>query len=57
MRPRTGDMRRWQDWSLLSTSGLGPQVEAEYGFPYHVHRADTPACLALGRRLVGFETA
>jgi salicylate hydroxylase len=67
VRPRTGDMRRWQDWSLLSTSGLGPQVEAEYGFPYyHVHRADlhrvlaeavAPGRVALGHRLVGLESA
>ena len=67
VRPATGDMRRWQDWSLLSTSPLGDVVVAEYGFPYyHVHRADlhrvlaagvTPGCLQLGRRLVGFEAA
>ena len=67
VRPATGDMRRWEDWSLLSTSPLGDVVVAEYGFPYyHVHRADlhrvlaagvTPGCLALGRRLVGFDSA
>jgi salicylate hydroxylase len=67
VRPRTGDMRRWQDWALLSTSPLGDVVEAEYRFPYyHVHRADLhrvlaarvpPRCLALGRRLVGFDAA
>jgi salicylate hydroxylase len=65
VRPRTGDMRRWEDWSLLSTSPLGDDVAAEYGFPYyHVHRADLQRVLAarvppeqivLGRRLVGIE--
>jgi salicylate hydroxylase len=65
VRPATGDMRRWEDWSLLSTSPLGDVVVAEYGFPYyHVHRADlhrvlaarvAPGVLRLGRRLVGFE--
>ena len=67
VRPRTGDMRRWQDWSLLSTSPLGDDVVAEYGFPYyHVHRADLLRVLAdavplsqvaLGRRLVGLDPA
>jgi 2-polyprenyl-6-methoxyphenol hydroxylase-like FAD-dependent oxidoreductase len=67
VRPATGDMRRWEDWSVLSTSPLGDVVVAEYGFPYyHVHRADlhrvlaagvTPGCLQLGRRLVGLEAA
>ena len=66
VRPRTGDMRRWQDWSLLSTSALGDDVVAEYGFPYyHVHRADlhrvlaerVPADhLALGCRVVGLDS-
>jgi 2-polyprenyl-6-methoxyphenol hydroxylase-like FAD-dependent oxidoreductase len=52
---------------LLSTSPLGDAVVAEYGFPYyHVHRGDlhqvlaagvTPGRLALGRRLVGFDSA
>jgi len=67
VRPRTGDMRRWQDWSLLSTSALGDDVVAEYGFPYyHVHRADLHRVLAqrvpadhvaLGCRVVGVESA
>jgi salicylate hydroxylase len=67
VRPRTGDMRRWEDWSLLSTSPLGDDVVAEYGFPYyHVHRADLlrvladavpPSQLGLGRRVVGLEPA
>jgi salicylate hydroxylase len=67
VRSRTGDMRRWDDWSLLSTSPLGDVVVAEYGFAYyHVHRADlhrllaarvAPRCLALGRRLVSVEDA
>ncbi len=67
VRPRTGDMRRWEDWSLLSTSPLGDDVVAEYGFPYyHVHRADLLRVLAdavasshvvLGRRLVGLDPA
>jgi salicylate hydroxylase len=66
VRPRTGDMRRWEDWSLLSTSPLGDVVAAEFGFPYyHVHRADLHRVLAahvpaewirLGRRLVGLDT-
>lgn len=63
VRPRAGDMRRWDDWSLLSTSPLGDDVVDEYGFPYyHLHRADLHGLLAsrvpsgqlhLGRRLVG----
>jgi salicylate hydroxylase len=67
VRPRTGDMRRWQDWSLLSSSPLGDDVIDEYGVPYyHVHRADLlrvlsdavpPRQVALGRRLVGLEPA
>ena len=67
VRPATRDVRRWEDWSLLSTSPLGDVVVAEYGFPYyHVHRVDlhrlladgvTPGCLKLGRRLVGFDSA
>jgi salicylate hydroxylase len=67
VRPATRDVRRWEDWSLLSTSPLGDAVVAEYGFPYyHVHRVDlhrvlaagvTPGCLVLGRRLVGFGSA
>jgi salicylate hydroxylase len=67
VRPRTGDMRRWQDWSLISSSPLGDEVVAEFGFPYyHVHRADLhrlladavpPERIALGRRLVGLEPA
>ena len=66
VRPRTGDMRRWEDWSLISTSALGDEVVAEYGFPYyHVHRADLhrvladavpPERIALGRRVVGLES-
>jgi salicylate hydroxylase len=66
VRPLTGDMRRWQDWALLSTSALGDDVVAEYGFPYyHVHRADLHRILAdrmpaghisLGRRVVGVES-
>src|SRR5215213_11236449 len=66
VRPRTGDMRRWEDWSLISTSALGDEVVAEYGFPYyHVHRADLhrvladavpPERIALGRRVVGMES-
>ncbi|MEA3215053.1 MAG: hypothetical protein QOJ19_1209 [Acidimicrobiia bacterium] len=41
VRPRTGDLRRWQDWSLLTSQPLGEEVEARYGHPYyHVHRAD-----------------
>jgi salicylate hydroxylase len=65
VRPRTGDMRRWQDWSLLSSSPLGEDVIDEYGVPYyHVHRGDLlrvlagavpPTALALGRRLLGLE--
>src|SRR5215213_6255265 len=47
VRPRTGDMRRWDDWSLLSTSPLGDDVVAEYGFPYyHVHRVELQRLLA-----------
>src|SRR5215213_10230873 len=67
VRPLTGDMRRWQDWSLLSSSGLGDDVVAEYGFPYyHVHRADLHRVLAerlpaghvaLGRPLVRLDSA
>ena len=67
VRPRTGDMRRWEDWSLLSSSPLGDDVVAEYGFPYyHVHRADLLRVLAkatsshrvvLGRRLIGLDPA
>ncbi len=67
VRPLAGDMRRWEDWSLLSTSGLGDDVVEEYGFPYyHVHRADLHRVLAervpaeqvaLGHRLVGLEPA
>lgn len=67
VRPVTGDMRRWQDGSMLSTSGLGDDIVAEYGFPYyHVHRADLhrvlaermPAhALALGCRVVGLDAA
>jgi 2-polyprenyl-6-methoxyphenol hydroxylase-like FAD-dependent oxidoreductase len=67
VRPVTCDVRRWEDWALLSTSPLGDVIVAEYGIPYyHVHRVDlhrvlaggvTPGRLALGRRLVGFDSA
>ena len=67
VRPAARDVRRWEDWSLLSTSPLGDVVVAEYGFAYyHVHRVDlhrlfadgvTPGYLKLGRRLVGFDSA
>ncbi len=67
VRPSTGDMRRWEDWSLLSSSPLGDVVVTEYGFPYyHVHRADLLRALVdavpasqveLGRRLVGLDPA
>jgi salicylate hydroxylase len=41
VRPRSGDLRRWEDWSLLTSQPLGDEVEARYGHPYyHVHRAD-----------------
>ncbi len=65
VRPATVDMRRWEDWSLLSRGELGDAVEAEFGFPYyHVHRAELhrliaaampPERLHLGRRLAGLE--
>jgi salicylate hydroxylase len=65
VRPRSGDMRRWEDWSLLSSSPLGDDVVAEYGFPYYdVHRAELhrvlaarvpPGQIVLGRRLIGVE--
>src|SRR4051812_14858650 len=35
VRPVTGDIRRWEDGALLSTSALGDDVVAEYGFPYY----------------------
>ena len=65
VRPATVDMRRWEDWSLLSRGVLGDAVEAEFGFPYyHVHRAElhrllaaalAPERLHLGHRLAGLE--
>jgi salicylate hydroxylase len=47
VRPVTGDLRRWEDWSLLTSQPLGEHVEAQYGYPYyHVHRAHLHALLA-----------
>lgn len=41
VEPERGDLRRWEDGSLLVSQPLGDEVSERYGFPYlHVHRAD-----------------
>lgn len=47
VRPATGDLRRWEDWSLLTSQPLGQAVENQFGMPYlHLHRADLLRVLA-----------
>lgn len=47
VRPATGDLRRWEDWSLLTRQPLGEQVAEQFGAPYlHLHRADLLRILA-----------
>ncbi len=47
VRPATGDLRRWEDWSLLTSQPLGEAVENQFGMPYlHLHRADLLRVLA-----------
>jgi salicylate hydroxylase len=68
--PATGDLRRWDDGSVLVSQPLGDVVRRRFGFPYlHVHRADLHRVLAeaaiatngcrvrLGYRVDGFEMA
>ncbi len=39
--PEGGEMRHWQNGSIISTTALGKSVSRDFGFPYfHVHRAD-----------------
>jgi len=47
VEPTAFEFRRWDDGRLLSSTPLGPPVEAAYGAPYlHVHRGDLVAALA-----------
>ncbi|MFT7649845.1 MAG: salicylate hydroxylase [Candidatus Poriferisodalaceae bacterium] len=64
VRPVSGDLRRWQDGTLLTEQPLGQQLQETFGHPYfHVHRSDLHAMLRdavvdpihLGRRCVGVE--
>lgn len=64
VRPVAGDLRRWQDGSILTRQPLGEEVVASFGHPYfHVHRNDLHTLLReaaadpihLGRRCVGVE--
>ncbi|MEL7156067.1 MAG: FAD-dependent monooxygenase [Actinomycetota bacterium] len=67
VEPARGDLRRWEDGSVLVSQPLGNEVRERYGFPYlHAHRADLHGVLAraatdcdvrLGHRLDGFEPA
>jgi salicylate hydroxylase len=65
VRPLTGDLRRWEDWSLLARQPLGDAVADQFGAPYfHLHRADLlrvlannldTECLHTGYHCVGVE--
>ena len=65
VEPARGDLRRWQDGSVLVSQPLGAEVRAHYGWPYfHVHRADLHQVLVrasigcdvqLGRKVAGVE--
>ncbi len=63
VRPLTGDLRRWQDGSILTSQPLGDEVAQQFGAPYlHLHRNDLhtvlrkrlgPERVSLGRRCSG----
>ncbi|MPY95487.1 MAG: monooxygenase, partial [Acidimicrobiia bacterium] len=66
VRPRTGDLRRWQDWSLITSQPLGDRAMQDCGYPYyHLHRADLHRVLVdpvaeecpirLGHRVAGVD--
>jgi salicylate hydroxylase len=65
VRPRSIEMRRWDNNDVLMRTGLGAECEAMYGAPYYtVHRADLHRSLLgllprdmihLGQRCVGVE--
>ncbi|MGH1493120.1 MAG: FAD-dependent monooxygenase [Acidimicrobiales bacterium] len=67
VEPGWGDLRRWEDGSVLVSQALGDEVRQSFGFPYfHVHRADLHNLLVraagdsdlhLGHKLSGFEEA
>ena len=41
VEPARGDLRRWDDGSVLVSQPLGAEVRERFGYPYfHVHRAD-----------------
>lgn len=51
--PATGDLRRWEDGSVLVSQPLGDSLLEQFGFPYlHVHRADLHAELVAAARQV-----
>ncbi len=62
VEPARGELRRWDDGSILVSQPLGADARERYGFPYlHVHRADlqhaligaaSDCDLQLGRRVV-----
>jgi salicylate hydroxylase len=64
VRPLAAHQRRWQDGRTLLRSPLGPEVEAQFGYPqYQSHRADVltmlqaglpPERLHFGHRLTDF---
>ena len=65
VRPATGDLRRWEDASILTSQPLGDTVLDAYGSPYlHLHRVDLHMVLidavgadrvALDKRCTGVE--
>ncbi len=64
VRPVSGDLRRWDDGSILTSQPLGEEIETAFGHPYfHVHRNDLHTMLRdavlspinLGRRCVGVD--
>ncbi len=65
VRPVTGDLRRWDDGSIITRQPLGDEVAEQFGFPYlHLHRVDLhntllrawgPDRVATGHRCTGVE--